>query len=80
MKKSLKLNNMEIIIKDNDKKTLTLTDEGLDTNDWLYLSLVDEHTGAEATNMVSLDELYSALQSFMKQRELMNKRDKELRN
>ena len=80
MKKSLKLNNMEIIIKDNDKKTLTLTDEGLDTNDWLYLTLVDEHTGAEATNMVFLDELYSALQSFMKQRELMNKRDKELRN
>ena len=71
---------MEIIIKDNDKKTLTLTNERLDTNNWLYLSLVDEHLRAEATNMVSIDELYSALKAFMEKRELENELDKELRN
>ena len=55
---------------------MVITNDSLDNRNFVEVLVVDEMMNQESVNVISLDDLMSALEAFDKQRKLDHERDK----
>ncbi len=53
-----------------ETETLHITNEGLNNDNFVYITIVDEHTKEESTNAIALNDIIPALEAFDKLRVL----------